>query len=232
MNAARLSESDIQAYADGLLDPLRAAIVRDYLNGRPDEAHRVAFYGRLNFQMQNFFHPWPDDMSFSKRKIRAPLTRIRTLLMGVAASGVLFILFFTALFATGVPQSALDNASVMALEQAMADQDGSASYARAPDVLAHAPNLSSVGFHPTARRDRPVGWGLSATEYIYRNQGGVAVVLLEAPSILTRAQPQWTARRIGKSRLLSWVTQGKRYLLAGRANTSGLMRAADLLTGN
>src|ERR1700692_417986 len=52
----RLSESDVQAFADGMLDPTRAASVETYLKSRPDEADRVAFYGRLNWQMQNAFH--------------------------------------------------------------------------------------------------------------------------------------------------------------------------------
>ncbi len=35
-----------------------------------------------------------------------------------------------------------------------------------------------------------------------------------------------------KAALLAWTAGGKRYVLAGRANTRGLMRAADLMTGN
>lgn len=50
-----LSEADIQAYADGTLTPERAAFLRDYLGKDPAEARRVAFYGRLNAQIQQAF---------------------------------------------------------------------------------------------------------------------------------------------------------------------------------
>jgi anti-sigma factor RsiW len=52
-----LSETDIQAYADGFLAPERAAHLRQYLGKRPGEARRVAFYGKLNQQIQNTFGP-------------------------------------------------------------------------------------------------------------------------------------------------------------------------------
>nr|WKF61128.1 hypothetical protein HUO10_005655 [Paraburkholderia busanensis] len=50
-----LSEADIQAYADGTLTPERIAYLRDYLGKDPAEARRVAFYGRLNAQIQAAF---------------------------------------------------------------------------------------------------------------------------------------------------------------------------------
>lgn len=52
-----LSETDIQAYADGFLPPERAAHLRQYLGKRPGEARRVAFYGKLNQQIQDSFVP-------------------------------------------------------------------------------------------------------------------------------------------------------------------------------
>jgi anti-sigma factor RsiW len=52
-----LSETDIQAYADGFLTPERAAHLRLYLGKRPGEARRVAFYGKLNERIQHAFVP-------------------------------------------------------------------------------------------------------------------------------------------------------------------------------
>lgn len=66
----RLSESDVQAFADGMLDPTRAASVETYLKSRPDEADRVAFYGRLNWQMQNAFHEADDEEALQAAALR------------------------------------------------------------------------------------------------------------------------------------------------------------------
>jgi hypothetical protein len=230
-----LSESDVQAFADGMLDPVRVASVETYLKSRPDEAHRVAFYGRLNWQMQNAFHE-PDE-----EEARAPAPKsvrrmskrsLRALLVATAAA---LALAAAAIFTFDISDSALDNASMMALEQAVAGQDmasGATGYESSAKALASAPNLSNVGFHPIARRAMPVGPFVSATEFVYRNRGGETAVLLMAPEIFAHPQPQWKARRVGASRLLAWTTGGKRYVLAGRARTRGLMLAADLMTGS
>jgi hypothetical protein len=48
--------------------------------------------------------------------------------------------------------------------------------------------------------------------------------------LTARAESNWTAHRVGNIRLLTWTTQRERYVLAGEADTHGLMRAADTLT--
>jgi hypothetical protein len=49
-------------------------------------------------------------------------------------------------------------------------------------------------------------------------------------ALLAPAQPQWSARRIGEIRLLTWTSQRQRFVVAGNARTHSLMRAADALT--
>ena len=230
----RLSESDVQAFADGMLDPERAASVEAYLKNRPDEADRVAFYGRLNWQMQNAFHEADDEEA---PQVAAPVRRLsrrglRALLIAAVAT---LALAAAAIFAFDISDSALDNASVMALEQAVAGQEmasGAIGYESSVKGLSAAPDLSGVGFHPIARREMSVGPFASATEFVYRNRGGEAAVLLVAPGLFAHPQPQWKARRVGASRLLAWTAGGNRYVLAGRAKTRGLMLAADLMTGS
>ena len=230
----RLSESDVQAYADGMLDPERAASVATYLKSRPDEADRVAFYGRLNWQMQNTFHEADNEQA---PQAPAPVRRMsrRSLRALVIAAVVALAVAATAIFAFDISDSALDNASMMALEQAVAAQEmasGAVGYETSAGALAGAPDLFSVGFHPVARRKMPVGPFASATEYVYRNRGEEAAVLLVAPGLFAKPQPQWKAHRVGASRLLAWTAGDKRYVLAGRAKTRGLMLAADLMTGS
>jgi hypothetical protein len=227
-----LSESDVQAYADGMLDPAQAARVQTYLKTHPDEAHRVAFYGRLNAQMQNAFADPVDEAPLPRPARRISKPSLRKLLIATVTA---LALATAAIFAFDISDSALDNASMMALEQAVAAQDtasGANGYESSAKALAGAPNLTGAGFHPTARREMPVGPFAEATEFIYRNAAGDAAVLLVAPGLFAHGQPQWKARRVGESRFLAWTAGGKRYVLAGRANTRGLMRAADLMTGN
>ena len=50
-----LSEIDIQALVDGQLDKARTDALHRYLQGRPDEARRVAFYDKLNGHLQRSF---------------------------------------------------------------------------------------------------------------------------------------------------------------------------------
>ncbi len=232
----RLSESDVQAFADGMLDPKRAASVEMYLRSRPDEADRVAFYGRLNWQMQNAFHEADNEEAppapASVRVRRMSRRGLRALFIATVAA---LAVAAAAIFAFDISDSALDNASMMALEQAVAAQEmasGAVGYESSMKVLAGAPDLSQVGFHPVARREMSVGPFASATEFVYRNRGGEAAVLLVAPGLLAQPQPQWKAHRVGESRLLAWTAGGKRYVLAGRAKTRGLMLAADLMTGS
>jgi hypothetical protein len=49
-------------------------------------------------------------------------------------------------------------------------------------------------------------------------------------ALLAPAQPQWSARRIGAVRLLTWTARRQRFVVAGEARTHGLMRAADAMT--
>ena len=136
----RLSESDVQAFADGMLDPQRAASVETYLKSRPDEAKRVAFYGRLNWQMQNTFHE-PDNETAPQAPAPGRRMSRRSLRAVLIAAVVTLAVAATAIFAFDISDSALDNASMMALEQAVAAQEtasGAVGYESSVGALASA----------------------------------------------------------------------------------------------
>ncbi len=149
----RLSESDVQAFADGMLDPAQAARVQTYLKTHPDEAHRVAFYGRLNAQMQNAFPDPVDEAPPPKPARRISKPSLRKLLIATVAA---LALATAAIFAFDISDSALDNASMMALEQAVAAQDmasGASGYESSAKALASAPGSIRRGIPP----DCPTG---------------------------------------------------------------------------
>ena len=285
-----LSETDIQAYADGLLAPERAAHLRQYLGKRPGEARRVAFYGKLNQQIQHAFLPTDEPLpalassnAFARsvpgrwlgRHLRtARLRPLRALLALVLAAALALLAASGWMAASQVSDEALNNAAVMALAQASGGHFGTAvesaggvkaaagtapgsaggvkaragttatvasrsamtapaaaTLAPAPLIAApDAPDLSAAGMHLVSAQTRRLGPVARATEYVYLNAENQPVVLLVARSRSMTAQPQWSARRVGTLRLLSWSAGQQRYVLAGAADAHGLMRAADLMT--
>ena len=229
-----LSEADIQAFVDGLLAPDRAAQIQRYLNERPDEARRVAFYGKLNWQMQSSFQAADNARCtpLQRAALRgASLTGwLRRRARGLAIGLLLTLAAVTGVvWATHVPDAALDALAIMALEQTVAGKDWSDENTRA-QALAAAPDLSSVGMHAIVRLTRQVGPFARASGFIYRNTAGEPVVLLTVPDLTAWGQPQWQASRVGSSRVLGWTASGTKYVLAGRADARGLMLAADVMT--
>ncbi|WP_144108086.1 anti-sigma factor family protein [Paraburkholderia sp. BCC1886] len=240
-SAPRLSEADIQAYADGTLAPERAASLRDYLTQDPAEARRVAFYGKLNARIQQAFqttgesadrraHGRADSGAHGLRHVarRWRLAARRNRPLGVAASCALVLLALTGwLAATQVSVQALDNAAVMALAENAAAPFPAATPTRDDGF---APNLSAIGLRLVEQRSLSLGPFQRASEFIYLNADNRPVVVISAWALLAPAQPQWAARRIGEIRLLTWHARSQRFVVAGDARTHGLMRAADAMT--
>jgi anti-sigma factor RsiW len=231
-----LSEADLQAYADGTLVPERMARLRDYLRNEPGEARRLAFYGRLNAEIQHAFPqtdeavpvrvPGSSKWRLALCRLIAPRARVvamkwflALILALVAGSGWLA--------ASQASSRALNNAAVMALTETVSAQLSVATPSLA--TLRGAPNLTSVGLRLVAERTMTLGPFAHANEFVYVNGDGQPVVLLAAPALTEWAQTQWTAGRVGDIRLLTWTAQRQRYGLAGNARTRGLMLAADAM---
>ncbi|WP_027214505.1 anti-sigma factor family protein [Burkholderia sp. WSM2232] len=231
-----LSEADIQAYADGTLSPARAAFLRDYLTRDPAEARRVAFYGKLNEQIQRSFQTTdePAPTAFNGGR-NAPGRRGPTVAKSPLGKAwrALFALVIACLAlggwltATQVTQQALNNAAVMMLaETAAAPYPAATPTRREPS----APNLEAIGLRLVDERVLSLGLLQRATGFVYLNRDNQPVVVLSTLALLAPAQPQWSARRIGDVRLLTWTDQRQRFVVAGNARTHGLMRAADAMT--
>jgi hypothetical protein len=90
--------------------------------------------------------------------------------------------------------------------------------------------FAQLGWKLTAVKTRQLNLLSHATEYDYRNAQGQPVVLLTTRAPFAPERPHWMGHRMGELRLLTWTTGGKRYVLAGRADTRGLMKAADAAT--
>ena len=231
-----LSEADVQAYADGTLSPARAAFLRDYLGRDPAEARRVAFYGSLNEQIQRSFQTADEPASTAFKARRGAASRwrnaagkprvrkaVRALVAVVIACAAVSGWFA----ATQVTQQALNNAAVMALAETVAAPYPAASPTRREPS---APDLEAIGLRLVDERVLSLGLLQRATAFVYLNGDNQPVILLSTLALLAPAQPQWSARRIGDVRLLTWTAQRQRFVVAGDARTHGLMRAADVMT--
>ncbi|SOE88124.1 hypothetical protein SAMN05446927_6719 [Caballeronia arationis] len=210
----QLSEADMQAFADDLLAPERAARVRAYLARRPDEARRVAFYARLNAQMQSVFR----DAGDSAPPLRTTQRHLARLAMAVFAC---LALIAAAVFVTvRVPDAALERAAIVALAPAPMHA-----------ASANAPDLSSAGFRAVGVRTVILGAFATADAYVYRNAQQESLVVMPVRGEPGGSAAPWRARRIGSARLFEWTSAGGvRMIVGGNAGTRGLMRAADLLT--
>ncbi|OAJ59171.1 anti-sigma factor family protein [Paraburkholderia ginsengiterrae] len=228
-----ISEADIQAYADGTLMPERAEFLRAYLSKDPAEARRVAFYGRLNAQVQAAFQTTDEPAPGRAGAWRGTFGRIgatrrtRKLVNTLAALALTLAVASGWLATAQVSAQSLNNAAVMALAETAAAGFSAASPTRA-DL--DAPNLASIGLRLVDRKMLSPGPLQRIDEFVYMNGDNETVGLLSAGAQWGRAQPQWYARRIGDIRLLFWSARLKRFVVAGDARAHGLMRAADSLT--
>ena len=227
------SEHDIQAYADGTLTPERAASLRDYLGKHPAEARRVAFYDRLNAQIQASFQTTEEavqDHIGASRRLRMllqPAGRARRMLAALVALALLVVAVSGWLTAIQVSAQALDNAAVMALAEVTARPFPATSPTRVDPA---APDLEAIGLRLVEQRVLRLGPWQRANEFVYLNGDQQPVVVLSAAAPFAREEPQWAARRIGDLRLLTWTARRQRFVVAGNARTHSLMRAADVIS--
>ncbi|WP_043284409.1 anti-sigma factor [Paraburkholderia oxyphila] len=249
-----VSEGDIHAYTDGSLAHDRIARVRHYLATRPGEWHRILFYRRLNAQLRHSFgeaehEHAPEVLSGTRRP--APARRRRAAAGGVArhravalALACLVAGAALAWLAVSEPSAqVLNDAAVMALMETGNAPDATASAQDSPgaplaDSLVPVPpasvpapfDLAPAGLRLVASGTVELGLFARAGRWIYESGEGRPVVLLASRAWFAHAEPQWSARRVGNLRLLGWTGHGERWVLAGDAQTRGLMRAADLAT--
>ncbi|WP_321816845.1 MULTISPECIES: transcriptional regulator [unclassified Paraburkholderia] len=241
-----MSEADIQAYTDGSLSGEQVARVRRYLERRPGEWHRILFYRRLNAQMQRSFGA----AAMAGSALAAPaapcspaeatgFAALRRALVVLAIAIALAVAALAWLYVSEPDAQTLNNAAVMALMEAGSSSQPMASPADtlaevlAPGTRAAGPalfDLSGVGLRFIASGTVELGPCARAQRWIYVNADGQPVVLLAARAWFVRAAPQWSARRVGDLRLIGWIGDGERWVLAGNARTHGLMRAADAAT--
>ncbi|WP_459720438.1 anti-sigma factor family protein [Paraburkholderia sp. 2C] len=240
-----LTEADIQAFADGSLSPERAARVQRYLGAMPGEASRIAFYRRLNGQMQRSFMPHAtasaaagSSTQFGRRQSaprgwRGKLRDAWRAMTGSVAQRIaLLVLALCGWAATAfVSDHQLNAAAVMSYAQWAATSDQTATQPPVPaDRDPFSTEFAQLGWRLESVKTQRLGLIAEAQEFDYRNADGQPVVLLTTRAPFVFDRPRWVGHRVGEWRLLTWSENGVRYVLAARADTRGLMRAADAAT--
>jgi anti-sigma factor RsiW len=249
-----VSEGDLQAYTDGSLAGERAVRVRRYLAARPGEWHRILFYRRLNAQIRSSFGH--DEAGSVARPLgpqqpqrphtSAPRGSVRRWASALAMAGVLVAAAVAWLSVSEPSAQVVNDAAVMALMEAggvsmeMPTGHGGPDALAAPlaDSLAQiapadvpAPfDLAPAGLRLVSAGTVELGPFARVRRWVYENAEGKPVVLLASRAWFAQTEPQWGARRVGNLRLIGWTEGGERWVLAGNAQTRGLMRAADVAT--
>jgi anti-sigma factor RsiW len=234
------TEADIQAFADGTLSPERAARVRAYLGEMPGEANRIAFYRRLNGQIQRSFkhalpHSVEADSAETCRRSGWRSTLARTLVgrrgkVAAVAASLIFALGGW-LSAARISDPTLNATAVMALVARATSIDPTNALASAdPSNDPFATQFAPLGWRLVAAKTLHPGPLTRASEFDYLNAEGQPIVLVTTFAPLAFTTEHWMAQRVGEVRLLTWSANGTRYVLAGHAKTRGLMTAADRLT--
>jgi len=213
----RLTETDVQAFADGRLASERADRLQAYLAERPDEIRRIVFYDRLNTQLRAMFGEDRIPPAVRRRTVdsRAGL---------VAAIVACVSLMIAAIWVTVlVPDAALERAAVEALSiDAMPPVS--------PPRTVDAPDLSSAGFSAVDVTTVTLSAFCTVNVIAYRNANNEPLVLLSSRAPAASMRSPWRAHRIGDARLFEWTSaSGVHTVVGSRAGTSGAMRAAELL---
>lgn len=225
---APVSEADIQAYTDGSIAGDRAFHVRHYLAARPAEWRRVLFYRRLNAQIRRSF-PGPERGQEPGARRAAWRIGLRGAIAALALAVALAGAAAGWLTLRGPTPPVLNAAAIMALMEA-ANPATDGEPASAGIGAAEPFDLKAAGLRLVSEGTLDLGPFASARRYVYENGDGKKVVLLGARAWFAPDEPQWSARRFGMLRLIGWTSHGTRWVLAGNAQTHGLMRAADVAT--
>lgn len=247
MSDTPISESELQAYADGRLAPERQAAVESWLAGRPDEAERIADYRKLTEALRAAYDPFftesvPD--RFMRRRAR---WRRYALAAGWMAAGLVVggVAGWQLRETRPLQAPVADAGAVMARRAAIAhatyspevrhpvevgaDQEAhlTAWLSKRLGAQVRAPNLDEVGYSLVGGRLLPGDNGPVA-HFMYQCSQGTRVTLYVRTEAANNRETAFRYTREGNVRVFYWVDRKLGYALSsGDIGKDDLFKVAD-----
>jgi anti-sigma factor RsiW len=227
MSEAVISESELQAYADGRLDAERGAAVEAWLAARPDQAERIAEYRRLTEELRAAYDPVLDEPVPERLtqalSARARWPRYAAVAAWFALGAAIGALAGWQLHATR-PAAPLtvDAGAAMARRAAIAhavyspevrhpvevgaDQEEHlvAWLSKRLGVPLHAPKLQALGYSLVGGRLLP-GENGPVAHFMYQNSQGTRITLYVRTEAADNRETAFRYAKEGNVRVFYWV---------------------------
>ena len=255
MNAQPVVESELHAYADGLLPEVRNAEIEAYLASRPEEASRVASYRAQNAALHALYDPVMDEPVPSRLTMKPPTLSWH--LQRYAAGIVIALVSGAAgwfLHGAGDQDARMARAAPidnMARQAStFAHQAAIAHVVYSPDVrhpvevgadqeahLAawlskrlgtpiHPPRLAKLGYELIGGRLLP-GQSGPVAQFMYHDAGGQRLTLYVSTEQSQNKDTGFRFSEQGPVNVFYWIDGKFGYALSGNVDRSALSRVAD-----
>lgn len=236
-----VTESELHAYVDGLLDSARRLEVEAYLAANPSQAERLRAYALQNEKLHGLFdstleEPIPEGLRPSSTRFPRNPARYAALLAAALIGGT----FGWTLRATSSPTIA----------QTMPQRAAMAHLVYAPEILhpvevsakeeahlaqwlskrlggpVHAPQLRDLGFELVGGRLLPDQVG-PAAQFMYQDGRGERLTLYVRNALSNNRETAFRYAQEGKVGVFYWVDGPFGYALTGEFERRQLLRIAE-----
>jgi anti-sigma factor RsiW len=238
MSEAPITEAELQAYADGRLDPERRSDVEAWLAARPEESERIGDYRKLGEALRTAYdsmlaEPVPQRLLRKRSRWRRYAVAASWMGIGILLGGVLG---WQLRDARPAAVASADVATVMARRAAIAHATYSPEVRHPVEVGAdqeehlvawlskrlgapvRAPKLEEVGYSLVGGRLLP-GENGPVAHFMYQAQPGTRVTLYVRTEAVENRETAFRYAEEGKVRVFYWVDRKLGYALSS-ADTS------------
>ncbi|MDD3447969.1 MAG: anti-sigma factor [Gammaproteobacteria bacterium] len=242
-----VTEADLHAYVDGLLEPNRRTLVESYLAGQPAEAERLRAYRRIGRLLHRAYDPVLDEpvpAALTAGALRSPARRRLRAAAAAALFGLGGLLGWT-LHPPGAGSRAEAIARVLVRPAAVAHAVYSPEVRHPVEVGAgqeahlsawltkrlgaevRAPGLQTQGYALVGGRLLPGEDGTPAAQFMYQDGSGRRLTLYLRTGRWDSTATAFRYAETDGNGTFYWVDGPLGYALTGPADRAALLRAAQ-----